>query len=109
MKKLLFFISVFGLLLSSITSASETKNRGSSGIIIFHGAIVEGPCMMDFQTNDISSRCYRSGMKKEQLNTKTITKKTTSLANLIPANVGHAKLQWIDDSKSLAMVVVSYL
>lgn len=109
MKKLQFFIAAAGLLISSFAAATESKGQSASGVIIFHGAIVEGPCAMDFQTNDISSRCYRSGMKKERLNTQTITRSTRSVSDLIPANMGEAKLHWIDDSKLIAMVIVSYL
>ena len=109
MKKLQFFITAAGLLMSSFAVAAESKGQSASGVIIFHGAIVEGPCTMDFQTNDIRSRCYRSGMKKERLNTQTITRDTRSVSDLIPANMGDAKLHWLDDSKQLAMVVVSYL
>lgn len=109
MKKLQFFIVAAGLLMSSIAPATESKNRSVSGVITFHGAIVEGPCTMNFQTNDISSRCYRSGMKKERQVTRTITRNSRSVSDLIPANMGEAKLHWIDDSKQLAMVVVSYL
>ncbi|EPS6873144.1 type 1 fimbrial protein [Morganella morganii] len=112
MKKLQFFIAAAGLLMSSFALATESKGQTASGVIIFHGAIVEGPCAMDFQTNDISSRCYRcyrSGMKKERLNTQTITRNTRSVSDLIPANMGDAKLHWMDDSKLIAMVIVSYL
>ncbi|RUT65258.1 hypothetical protein CKG00_01740 [Morganella morganii] len=109
MKKLQFFIAAAGLLMSSVAPATESKTRSVSGVITFHGAIVEGPCAMDFKTNDISSRCYRSGMKKERLTTRTITRNTRSVSDLIPANMGEAKLHWIDNNKQLAMVVVSYL
>ncbi|EGT3624305.1 hypothetical protein OA40_16820 [Morganella morganii] len=109
MKKLQFFIAAAGLLMSSVTAAAESESRSVSGVITFHGAIVEGPCTMDFNINDISSRCYRSGMKKEQLNTQTITRNTRSVSDLIPANMGEAKLHWLDSRKQLAMVVVSYL
>ncbi|MBW5406085.1 type 1 fimbrial protein [Morganella morganii] len=109
MKKLQFFIAAAGLLMSSFAPATESKGRSVSGVIIFHGAIVEGPCTMAFQTNDISSSCYRSGMKKERLTTRTITRNTRSVSDLIPASMGEAKLHWLDDSKRLAMVVVSYL
>ena len=63
MKKLQFFIAAAGLLMSSFAPATESKGH-SIRCDHFRGAIVEGPCAMDFQTNDISSRCYRSGMKK---------------------------------------------
>lgn len=48
-------------------------------------------------------------MKKERLNTQTITRNTWSVSDLIPANMGDAKLHWMDDSKLIAMVIVSYL
>lgn len=111
MKKLQFFIAAAGLLMSSIVPATESKSksRSVSGVITFRGAIVEGPCTLDFQINDISSRCYRSGMNKERLKTRTITRNTRSVSDLIPASMGEAKLHWVDDRKQLAMVIVSYL
>lgn len=109
MKTLQFFIAAAGLLMGSVTTAAESESRSVSGVITFHGAIVEGPCTMDFKTNDISSRCYRSGMKNERQNTQTITRDTLSVSDLIPANMGEAKLHWLDSRKQLAMVVVSYL
>lgn len=95
---------IFAVLLTSwmsSTMAAETANQNSSGTIRFQGAIIEPPCEMNQQHNQVSAACYRDGVRQ------------TSVVSLhgrqaLPTGIGSTEVQWLDASRTQGIMTVSY-
>ena len=94
------------VLLASWTSSAVAGNGAvsNSGVIHFHGTIVDGGCDINPQKNDkLEMSCFDTG--------KTITNTAylnTSLQHKLPLNRGTTELRWIDHSKKTGILTVSY-
>jgi type 1 fimbria pilin len=77
----------------------------TSGVIHFFGAIVEAPCAVNVQHQQINTQCIRGGQvsqRSDDLNG------IATRAQPLPASLGTSQLNWVDTTKKQAVVTVSY-
>ncbi|WP_156322226.1 hypothetical protein [Winslowiella iniecta] len=94
------------MLFASWTSSAVAGNGAASdsGVIHFHGAIVDGGCDINPQTDfQLKMSCSQKG--KTSTNTAPLN---VSQQHELPFNRGTTQFRWIDHSKKMAVLTVSY-
>lgn len=74
------------------------------GIIHFRGAIVESPCEVNSQQQQIELSCIRDGkLRSSRYNTQQITMAPESLQQ-----IASVKMQYLNEQKNLAILNIEY-
>ncbi|EPJ3205698.1 type 1 fimbrial protein [Salmonella enterica subsp. enterica serovar Derby] len=74
------------------------------GIIHFRGAIVESPCEMNSQQQQIELSCIRDGkLRSSRYNTQQIAMAPQSLQQ-----IASVKMQYLNEQKNLAILNIEY-
>ena len=76
----------------------------SGGIIHFRGAIVESPCDVSSQQQQIEVSCIRDGkLRSSRYNTQQITMAPESLQQ-----IASMRMQYLNEQKNLAILNIEY-
>lgn len=73
----------------------------NSGVIHFEGAIVDPPCDVQVEHNQLSSSCYRDGQN-------LITRSAISGEQAIPASFGQSEMSWLNSEHTQGILTASY-
>ncbi|MDA8504955.1 type 1 fimbrial protein [Citrobacter sp. Awk 2] len=74
------------------------------GIIHFRGAIVESPCEVNSQQQQIELSCIRDGkLRSSRYNTQQIAMASQSLQQ-----IASVKMQYLNEQKNLAILNIEY-
>lgn len=93
------------LIAGALFSWMVASHAGSTGVINFVGAIVEGPCTVDVSNSTANTQCYRNGQNY------TGTQRLASFdanSKELPLNIGTTQMRWVDQQKKLAIMTVVY-
>lgn len=96
---ILFFTSIF---------ISNMAMANSSGMITFHGAIVEGGCEVTQSGNKIMGNCSGTDNPEKFVNYKNINKMNIKKPYPLPENKGYMYVDSIDKTNKIAFLHVVY-
>ncbi|ECG8590422.1 type 1 fimbrial protein [Salmonella enterica subsp. salamae] len=105
MKRLPFlsiFLTAAALFFSA--SASCSRHKATSGVIHFHGEVVEGSCSVAPISDVISVSCFRSGAMRTQNITRTRIASST-----LPQEISSVTESDINQHPELHMLIVNYI
>ncbi|PHM45988.1 hypothetical protein Xmau_00380 [Xenorhabdus mauleonii] len=79
----------------------------SSGLVHFHGAIVDPPCQFNWDEEHTETVCWYNGKSLNQ--SKTIKYQVDSKSPLsLQKHIGTEEIKWVGENKRLGLITITY-